>query len=47
MSVKRRSAQRREGRGFSFGKIEQPAGTPTTSAPGRVNSSRTIPMLSQ
>ena len=31
MSVKRLAAHRREGRGFSLGKIEHPAGTVTTS----------------
>ncbi len=33
MSLKRRSAQRREGRKISFGKIEAPIGTSTVAPP--------------
>ena len=46
MSVKRFSAQRREGRWSSFGKTEQPAGTLTVSGAAR-RSTRHLPQLSQ
>jgi len=47
MSVKRRSAQRREVRCSSLGKIEQPVGTSTVSPTERVMISDTCRMLSQ
>src|ERR671922_2561280 len=47
MSVKRLSAQRRDGRWSSFGKIEQPVGTVTWSVRGPVIHSFTCLMLSQ
>jgi hypothetical protein len=47
MSVKRLAAQRRDGRGFSRGKTEQPAGTVTTSAVSAANVCWTSRKLSQ
>lgn len=47
MLVKRRCAQRREGRGTSLGKTLHPAGTAIVSLVAAVNHSVTWAMLSQ
>src|SRR3954470_7127314 len=47
MSVYRREAHRRDGRGISFGKIEQPVGTSTVSSVASENHRCTFRMLSQ
>lgn len=47
MSVKRRSAQRRDGRGVSRGKIEQPVGTVMVSTVDSANQLDTSAKLSQ
>ena len=47
MPVYRRAAQRRDGRGMSAGKMEQPVGTSTVSPTASVNQADTWAKLSQ